>query len=140
MASGIMETFECCSDTDEQLVWAIKILLKWNSSVSHYVTGVDRHDRPFLTLRWSGSESWGGSKDDALPLIAKMTEAEAIAAQCVAWLKAVDWSKLPEPNIDGSVSKGWHVSIQGPDLGNSVGRTSFYDVFTIYPAYTEYHK
>lgn len=140
MASGIMEVFECCSDTEEQLVYAIKILLKWNSSVSHYVTGADKDGRPFLTLRWSGSESWSGGKDGAMPLIAKMTSAEAIAAQCVAWLKAVDWDTIERPDCDGSVSKGWHVSIQGPDLGNTVSRTSFYDVFTIYPAYTEYHK
>lgn len=134
MASGIMEVFECCSDTDEQLVLAIKILLKWNSSVSHYVTGVDKNGRPFLTLRWSDGDK------PSLPLIAKMTEADAIAAQCIAWLKAVDWNLIERPDCDGSVCKGWHVSMQGPDIGNSMCRTSFYDVFTIYPAYTEYHK
>lgn len=132
---GLVQELIVESDNREQLEWAVKILLCWDSKVSHYTTGVDVHGTPFLTMRWHET---GG----ATPLMAPMSDASSIADQCYAWLKNVEYPE--EPDHDGSNSRGWRVTNRVHKIAtegyDQFGPNGFYVVFTIYPAWVEYHK
>lgn len=133
--SGLVETLIIESDMREQLECAIKILLFWDNRVTHFTTGVDVHGTEFLTMRWHET---GG----AIPLLAPMTDAATIADQCYAWLGNVQYPE--EPDHDGSNSKGWRITNRVSQIAtegyNQYGPDGFYVVFTIYPAWIEYHK
>jgi hypothetical protein len=133
--SGLVQRLSICSDTREQLVHAISILLVWDKNVSHYATGVDKDGAPWLALRWH--ETGGG-----LPLIAPMSDPESIADQVYSWLKTVGYKDVHYPDTDGDNSKGWSITNHGVKVDDSEWRDSgtFYDVFTVQPAYVTYGK
>lgn len=132
--SGLVEQFSVASDTREQLVNAIKILLVWNKSVSHFKTGKDVHGCPYLTFQWH--ESGKGQ-----PLIAPLQDASAIVDQVYAWFKSVGYNH-EQPDTDGTAIQGWLVELQSPKLTglDYETRSCFYDVFTVYPYWVCYHK
>ena len=149
--SGLVDRFELITDTHEALVCAVKILLGWHSSVSHFRTGKDVDGHPYLILMWAeGDQPYRGQ-----PLLAKMKDPSAITDQLFAWLKEQEYGR--QPDHDGSNGKGFYVSITGPiierkpnkyynkDDGwskpmNDTYDTSFYDVLCIRPWWVEYHK
>ncbi len=137
--SGLVQCFQLEADTHKQLVAAVTILLEWNrSGVKFYTTGKDHFGAPYLSLLWGKPDR----ADDVLPLIAPMTDAEAIATQIEAWLKSTEYQR--EPDHDGSNNKGYHIVGQGPALGPPgsfyPNHWAFYTVLTVKPCWIEYHK
>ena len=133
--SGLVDTLDMSTDFRGSLVLAIGILLKWDSSVSHYRTGQDIDGKPYLILMWHEDKK-------STPLMAKMQEAEAIADQIYAWLKTQDYGR--QPDHDGSNNKGWRITNNGPKIKDGPHYpeydSSFYDVLCVRPHWIEYHK
>ncbi|BCG50223.1 hypothetical protein [Ralstonia phage RP13] len=130
--SGLLQHFTVSADTKEQLINAIKIALVWDKKVTHYKTGIDINNQPYLSFLWS-------DKDNAVPLIASLDTAEDIAAQVYAWLKNVEYGR--GNGGDGSDSKGWHITNQSvkTDKVYSCPWAS-YQVFVVYPEWIYYGK
>jgi hypothetical protein len=128
------------ADHNEQLVLAIKILQKWHSGVSHYMTGVDVNGKPYLSLLWADPKG----SSPATPLIAPLKDAEAIAHTIQSWLRTVEYGH--EPDHDGSNTKGFRVTCEGPQIyagDNSYIHLcgwDFYVFMTVQPFWNEYHK
>lgn len=133
--SGLVDVLDISTDDRGSLVLAIKILQKWDKSVSHYRTGQDIDGKPYLILMWSDDKK-------STPLMAKMEEAEAIADQIYAWLKTQEYGH--QPDHDGSNNKGWRITNKGPKIKEGQYYpeydSSFYDVLCVRPHWIEYHK
>lgn len=135
-----VEKFVLEADHNEQLILAIKILQKWHSGTSHYITGVDTAGTPYLSLLWADPKG----STPATPLLAPLKNAEAIAFQVQSWLSTVDYGR--EPDHDGSNTKGFRITNHGPqmhDKDNAYFRGcpwDFYTLLTVQPFWNEYHK
>lgn len=137
--SGLVQQLVLEADTHDQLVSAISILLHWNrSGAKFYATGTDVNGRPYLSFLWGRPDGAEG----VLPLIAPMTDADAIAKQAEAWLATVDYGS--EPDHDGSNNRGFRIKDRGPMLHEPgawrCNPWNFYAIFTIHPCWVEYHK
>ena len=132
-----VETFTLEADGSEQLVLAIRILQHWHRGATHYVTGLDVKGQPYLSLLW-------GEHKAATPLMARLSDPDAIAMQVRAWLKEADYGR--EPNHDGSNNKGFRITGQGPQLFDGEHSQyrrcdwNFYTFLTVQPFWNEYHK
>ena len=132
-----VEKFVLEADEHEQLVLAIRILQHWHRGVSHYVTGVDIKGRPYLSLLW-------GEHRAGTPLMARLSDPDAIALQVRAWLKEADYGRAPDH--DGSNTKGFRITGEGPQVfeGESSYQRrcdwDFYTFLTVQPFWNEYHK
>ncbi len=148
--AGLVEHLKVATDSHKSLVNVIKILQEWNKTVSHFRTGKDYLDRPYLILMWSED-----SQKKCQPLIAPMDNPEAIADQIYAWLKTQEYGS--EPDHDGSNHMGWIATNRGPITSRKPNQyhrpelehsqywsntydTSFYDVICIQPYWVEYGK
>lgn len=137
--SGIVQRLVLETDTHQQLVAAIGILLVWNRhGAKFYATGTDVNGKPFLSFLWGKPDG----ANDVLPLIAPMAEPDAIAMQAQAWLKTVDYGT--EPDHDGDNHCGFHLRNRGPALHEpgswKHNPWDFYAICTIQPCWVEYHK
>ena len=136
--AGLVQHFTLEADSQEQLVLAIKILQRWHKKVTHYVAGVDRDNVPFLSLLWGDHK-----RGEALPLIAPLDDADAIALQVQSWLKTVEYGR--QPDHDGDNSKGFRLlGAKGPAMYPADSWRScdwdFYSVLTVQPKWIEYGK
>lgn len=149
--SGLVEILKVATDDRESLVNTIKIVMKWNSRVTHYRTGVDVNKIPYLILMWHE----GDGQKKGMPLMAPMSDASGIADQMYAWLKNAEYGR--EPDHDGSNNRGWLATNTGPvwkqydnpyykpeyEHSEKITKeydSSFYDVICIQPYWIEYHK
>ena len=85
----------------------------------------DEPDR--LTFYWSGSHA------HVNPFPVEM-DAQALTPVIEAWLKTAEPGL--EPDIDGSIEKGWRIYKPTRSLADD----SFYVVFCVEPVWLEYHK
>lgn len=135
---SLVQRFDMDADTQEQLELALQILMRWTSSVSHYVSGVDAGGWPYLALLWGAPES----AKDAAPLIAKMKAPQAIASQIYAWLETTEYGE--QPDHDGSNKKGYRITLEVPEVPNQPTwqRPSWanYIFCVVRPTWIEYHK
>lgn len=155
---SLVQSFTVETDTREQLVLAISILLKWTHRVTHYRVGVDMYKRPYLVLMWNEGEKTQYTHvppKHGTPLMAPMESAESIADQIFAWLKTQEYGT--QPDHDGSNSKGFRVSSTAPIVSrvpntyhrpdqewssqwNNTYDSTSYDFVYVTPAWIEYHK
>lgn len=135
---GKIERLLVTTDTQAQLVHVLKVILTF-TSVKAFSSRAKIcspeifeiiHEEPELVFYWS---TVNGAKP--FPGGVEMTgeDAETLARWIYHWLDHdVDWSKLPEPDIDGMCRRGWTVKASDDDFG--------YTVCSVAPAWVEYHK
>ena len=99
--SSLIQKLVLEADNRRQLVKAVEIVLCWHHRASHYMTGMDSAGKPYLSLLWAAHNN------QALPLIAPLEDADAIALQIESWLKTVDYGH--EPDHDGSNNRGFSI-------------------------------
>lgn len=148
---GLVELLTVATDAQDSLIDVIRILQRWNSSVSHYRTGIDVDGKPYLILMWNE----GDGRTKGTPLMARMTDPRAIADQLYSWLTEQQYGE--EPDHDGSNRRGWKATQAGPAITrvdnphhdpkweysqryNCTYDRSSHDVICVQPHWIEYHK
>ena len=125
---GVVQEFNLQADTRTALRNAVGILMTEYSKLSGYEE-FKHNDIPTLAIYWTDNIS-GMSK-----FIVDVTDSEHIVDTLLLWSKA-RCDTLREPDIDGSVKKGYRIFNR---LGEPRTNAS-YVVFYVQPALIEYHK